>query len=277
MTEAIPENNKLIESESLNREFREASHEKVKMWAIHATKLHNLPLILNEGLIRSGSELGEVVHMHNRDRRKISIIEPDISMTVGLPSRIYTDERAQSVYTEDNWRGGVAFLFNPEELSSVHSVKIKYGGFVTYQELHAYAQDHELPGSYRKYLQFDKDEFNKMEMVPEDMNQLIDFAQLARMAGKLNTSRSDEGEIGISGPGETPPEVPISEGVLCLPKHRRPELLRYLGGAIKRHDLSIKDPESLIALAPNVYWYSQRNLEDAVKYLSLHAEEIKKV
>jgi hypothetical protein len=255
------------DEESIRNRYKECPSNECTLFAVHATKAWNLAHILLSGYLGSSEdELPPEVRNHRKaflGHSDESGKNDDISFSVGFAERLYAEENPYQ--TKGEWTGGMGVVVPIEDLAAQHNVKVKTGLFDTQEALKMLQSTDLMEPSFQSYVDMPAEALWDMSHTPSTVGDLVTLAHIERKADLLYPGKA---EAGMFPDDKGLPRLNLNETKILLPLKRKDVIMRYLQSALIKLNADVT-VEQLLEKYPQIYWYPERNIDLAVKALSV--------
>jgi hypothetical protein len=279
--------------------FRELPSKDIQFFASHLARPDGFVKTLITGQIATSAELTEKLpadftRTHRSHYLGLGPTDYDgvpendyISFSVGLPLPEYTSLKPRPGYHESG--AGLGFIVPAELITERDDIGIesRMGGPLS---LGSYElSNFKKSGKYEPHLERAVsylEEYPILKYIRNDL--LIDVLNIARKSGELTAENQPEVQLQTSDEGEYPRMSLSDTLVLCPERSRalvRKIIEKKLQGARKFSsqiksvfsiDIENLDAETVLS-DKNIYWYPQKNITEAVTYLTTHKEEAERL
>lgn len=275
---------RIFDSEIIHERFRTTSPESVDLYAVNLTRPDGFAKTLIVGSLVTSKELAEEISPTFVRTHRGYYLSNDqdigtndhISFNVGRAQLMYA--KSYGLLADDEFSGGLGFAFPVQDILSRSDSKVTYGNFNIVKAIATLENTQSLPVIYEKYRDLIPKQLKEKDLVP-DKNELEDFVQIARMAGTL--TGDDQGEVNLV-PQDSLPQLKINTGLILVPARSERAIKRLVDTKLKemlpyREQLQIAfgidvteiTADSLLSKYPNILWYKEKNIDDAIMNISI--------
>lgn len=289
--DSLSKNIDSAETDSLliEKEFAELPPEKVTLLAVNLAREDGFAKTLITGSLTTSAELqNRISHNFVRTHRgyymssarsHLSIPNEYLSFRLGSAERLYSESRTN---LDHEWEDGLGFACVGQKLVDQSTSKVSWGDLSLRRIVKQMRQHNlELP---KQLAHMSEEELRIYDYKPPKE----DIISLIHLARKYKTiTQNHQAELNVFSEKGKLPRLPLSETIIFIPSRKKAEcteLLRVKLAEIKPYAQKIKrtfgvditslTPEKILANYTNIYWYPQKNIDLAVKYLSTHPEKI---